>query len=86
MAKPAGVKLAKCFIPRSIRLATGVSWVCYFRALKIGEASRVAPVDKLSIVLVAIFAVMFLGERPLVREWIGLALVVSGVFILGIKK
>ncbi len=67
-------------------LATGVSWVCYFRALKIGEASRVAPVDKLSIVLVAIFAVMFLGERPLVREWIGLALVVSGVFILGIKK
>lgn len=51
-------------------LATGVSWVCYFRALKAGEASKVAPVDKLSIVLVAIFAVLFLGERPLVREWI----------------
>ena len=41
-------------------LATGASWVCYFRALKIGEASKVAPVDKLSLVLVAVFAVLFL--------------------------
>src|SRR5262245_55282581 len=45
-------------------LATGASWVCYFRALKVGNASLVAPVDKLSVVLVAIFAVAFLGERP----------------------
>ena len=44
-------------------LATGASWICYFRALKLGEASRVAPVDKLSVVLVAVFAVLFLGER-----------------------
>lgn len=43
-------------------LATGASWVCYFRALKVGEASKVAPVDKLSLVLVAIFAFIFLGE------------------------
>jgi transporter family protein len=49
-------------------LATGASWVCYFRALKIGEVSKVAPVDKLSIVLVAIFAFAFLNERPSVRE------------------
>ena len=49
-------------------LATGASWVCYFRALKLGDASRVAPVDKLSVVLVAVFAVMFLGERLGVRE------------------
>jgi transporter family protein len=45
-------------------LATGASWVCYFRALKIGRASQVAPVDKFSLVLVAVFAVVFLGERP----------------------
>ena len=45
-------------------LATGASWVCYYRALKIGNAVNVAPVDKLSVVLVALFAVVFLGERP----------------------
>jgi transporter family protein len=48
-------------------LATGASWVCYFRALKIGDASKVAPVDKLSLVLVAVFAFAFLGERPSLR-------------------
>ena len=66
-------------------LATGASWVCYFRALKLGEASRVAPVDKLSVVLVAIFAVLFLGERPLPRDWCGIALVTAGALILGLK-
>ena len=50
-------------------LATGASWVCYFRALKIGDASKVAPVDKFSLVLVAVFAFAFLGERPSLREW-----------------
>lgn len=49
-------------------LATGASWVCYFRALQIGQASKVAPVDKLSVVLVAVFAVVFLGERPSPRS------------------
>ena len=66
-------------------LATGASWVCYFRALKLGEASRVAPVDKLSVVLVAVFAVIFLGERPLPRDWFGIALVTAGALILGLK-
>ena len=66
-------------------LATGASWVCYFRALKIGDASRVAPVDKLSVVLVAVFATLFLGERPGVREWCGIGLVASGVLVLGFK-
>src|SRR6187431_2968297 len=55
--------------------ATGASWVCYFRALKTGDASKVAPVDKLSVILVAIIAVLFLGERPSLREWFGIALV-----------
>lgn len=67
-------------------LATGASWVCYFRALKVGEASKVAPVDKLSLVLVAVFAVIFLGERPGLREWFGIALVAAGVVVLGLKR
>lgn len=66
-------------------LATGASWVCYFRALQIGEASKVAPVDKLSVVLVAVFAFAFLGERPLPREWLGIALVAGGVLTLALK-
>jgi transporter family protein len=67
-------------------IATGGSWVCYFRALKIGDASKVAPVDKLSLVLVAIFATAFLGERPSGREWLGIAMVASGVVVLGFKR
>jgi bacterial/archaeal transporter family protein len=67
-------------------LATGASWVCYFRALQIGDASKVAPVDKLSLVLVAIFAFAFLGERPMLREWIGIAMVAGGVLVLAIKR
>lgn len=67
-------------------LATGVSWVCYFRALKAGDASQVAAVDKLSVLLVAVFAVVFLGERPVGREWLGLALVAAGVLILGFRR
>src|SRR3990172_6728903 len=67
-------------------LATGASWVCYFRALKVGEASKVAPVDKLSLVLVAIFAFVFLGERPGLREWLGILMVAAGVAVLGFKR
>jgi transporter family protein len=65
-------------------LATGASWVCYFRALQIGDASKVAPVDKLSLVLVAIFAFTFLGERPSLREWTGIAMVAGGVLVLSL--
>lgn len=67
-------------------LATGASWICYFRALQIGDASKVAPVDKSSLVLVAIFSVVFLGERPSMREWLGIALVACGVLILAFKR
>jgi transporter family protein len=66
-------------------LATGASWLCYFRALKLGPASRVAPVDKLSVVLVAVFAVAFLGEHPGGREWAGIALVAAGVLLLSLR-
>ena len=67
-------------------LATGASWVCYFRALKVGEASKVAPIDKLSLVLVALFAFLFLGERPSARDWLGIALVAAGVIVLALKR
>ena len=67
-------------------LATGASWVCYFRALKVGDASKVAPVDKLSLLLVAVFAFLFLAERPSAREWVGILMVGAGVLILALKR
>ena len=66
--------------------ATGASWVCYFRALQLGEASKVAPVDKFSLVLVAVFAFAFLGERPTGREWFGIGLFASGVLVLALRR
>ena len=67
-------------------LATGASWLCYFRALKVGQASRVAPIDKLSVLLVAVFAVAFLGERPSPRDWTGIACVGLGVLLLSLRR
>lgn len=67
-------------------LATGASWVCYFRALKAGDVSRVAPVDKLSVVLVAVFAAVFLRERLALRDWLGVGLVTAGVLVLALKR
>ena len=67
-------------------VATGASWVCYFRALKVGEATRVAPIDKLSVVLVAIFAVIVLGERPSLREWLGILSIAFGAVLLSLKN
>lgn len=67
-------------------VATGASWLCYFRALQLGNASQVAPVDKLSVVLVAVFAVIFLGERPAGRDWLGIGLVAIGIMILSWRR
>jgi bacterial/archaeal transporter family protein len=63
-------------------VATGASWLCYFRALQLGDASRVAPIDKLSVVLVALFGVVFLGEHLALHNWLGVALVAVGVILL----
>lgn len=63
-------------------LATGASWICYFRALKLGPASLVAPVDKLSVVLVAIFGVTLLGEHLQPKQWVGVVLVGAGAVLL----
>lgn len=66
-------------------LGTGASWLCYFRALKLGPATLVAPIDKLSVVLVALFGVVFLGERPSIPGWIGIALIASGAILIAVK-
>ncbi|MCY1404765.1 EamA-like transporter family protein [compost metagenome] len=63
-------------------LATGASWICYFRALQLGQASQVAPVDKLSVVLVAVLGVTLLGEKLDLRQWAGISLVTLGVVML----
>ena len=66
-------------------LATGASWVCYFRALKIGQASQVAPIDKLSVVLVALFGAVFLGEKLTLPNWIGVALIAAGAALVALR-
>src|SRR6202012_5174636 len=66
-------------------LGTGASWLCYFRALKLGPATLVAPIDKLSVVLVALFGVTFLGERPSLYGWIGIVLIATGAVLIAFK-
>src|ERR1700731_1253428 len=66
-------------------LGTGASWLCYFRALKLGPANLVAPIDKLSVVLVALFGVVFLGERSSFQGWIGIALIAGGAVLIAFK-
>lgn len=65
-------------------LGTGASWLCYFRALKLGDAAQVAPIDKLSVVLVAVFGVVFLGERLSVLSWVGIAMVAAGAILVAV--
>ena len=65
-------------------LATCASWICFYRALQIGDASKVIVIDKFSIVLVAIFAVIFLGEKTLLKDWIGILLVTSGLILIAL--
>ena len=66
-------------------LATGASWLCYFRALKIGNAAQVAPIDKLSVVLVAVFGAVFLGERLSGANWLGVALIAAGAVLVAYR-
>jgi transporter family protein len=66
-------------------LATGASWVCYFRAVKLGDAARVAPIDKMSVVLVALFGVVFLGERLALPNWLGVALIAAGAVLVAYR-
>jgi len=65
-------------------LATGASWLCYFKALQLGKVSQVAPIDKLSVVLVAIFAALLLGERLPATGWLGVAFIGVGAVLVAI--
>lgn len=67
-------------------IATGLSWLCYFQALKLGEASRVAPLDKLSVVFVAVFAAVFLGERLDLKGWAGVAMIAAGAVLIALRR
>ena len=66
-------------------LGTGASWLCYFRALQLGDAARVAPIDKLSVVLVALFGVGFLGERLSAVNWLGVAAIAGGAILVAYR-
>jgi bacterial/archaeal transporter family protein len=66
-------------------LASGASWLFYFRALQAGDAARVAPLDKMSLVLVAVFATVFLGERLSTLNWLGIGLVTGGVVLVALR-
>jgi bacterial/archaeal transporter family protein len=66
-------------------LATGASWICYFRALQVGDASHVAPIDKLSVVLVAVFGAIFLSEKLSPVNWLGVALIAGGAILVAVK-
>lgn len=66
-------------------LATGASWLCYYRALSLGQAAQVAPVDKLSIVMVAVLGVAFLGEALSLKTWLGIAMIGGGAVLASLK-
>jgi bacterial/archaeal transporter family protein len=66
--------------------ATGASWVCFYRALQIGEASKVLVVDKFSIVIVAVLAFIFLGEKPILKDCFGIFLVAGGLMVIAFKR
>ena len=66
-------------------LATGCSWLCYFRALQLGDASKVAPIDKLSVVFVLVLAALFLGESLTPKTVLGGSLIAAGAVVLALK-
>lgn len=66
-------------------LATGASWLCYYRALKLGQAAQVAPIDKLSVVLVAILGATFLGEKLSLANWLGVAMIAGGAVLAALR-
>lgn len=66
-------------------IATGASWIAYFRALKLGNASQVAPIDKLSVIFVALFGLIFLGEQITFAQWAGIGLIAAGAIVIAVQ-
>ncbi|RDL46293.1 hypothetical protein BLJAPNOD_06487 [Ensifer sp. M14] len=83
--EPSSVSARSWFFLVLSGLATGASWICYFRALKLGDAARVAPIDKLSVVFVSVFAVLFLGERLSLPNWLGVAMIAAGAVLVAYR-
>jgi bacterial/archaeal transporter family protein len=83
--KPAGISGRTYLFLMLSGLGTGASWLCYFRALKIGDAAKVAPIDKLSVVLAAVFGVIFLGEKLTAPNWLGVALITAGALLVAYR-
>lgn len=84
--QPLGSVAARTYLFLALSgLATGASWLCYFRALQLGDAALVAPIDKLSVVLVALFGVVFLGERLTALNWLGVALIAGGAILVAYR-
>jgi transporter family protein len=84
--QPLGSVAARTYLFLALSgLATGASWLCYFRALQLGDAALVAPIDKLSVVLVALFGVVFLGERLTAPNWLGVALIAGGAILVAYR-
>ena len=85
--QPPGSVSARSYVFLALSgVATGLSWLCYFKALRIGRASAVAPVDKLSVVLVAVFGALFLGERLSPSAWMGVLLIATGAVIVAVSS
>lgn len=84
--QPLGSVAARTYLFLALSgLATGASWLCYFRALQLGDAALVAPIDKLSVVLVALFGVVFLGERLSTLNWLGVSLIAVGAILVAYR-
>jgi len=83
--KPADVSARSWIFLILSGLATGASWLAYFRALQLGEASKVAPIDKLSVILVAVFGVIFLKEQLSLVNWGGVILIAAGVILISLR-
>ena len=79
-----GVSARTCAFLALSGLATGASWVCYYRALKLGDAARVAPIDKMSVILVAVFGAAFLGEHLSPRHWLGVGMIAGGAMLVAL--
>ncbi len=84
LSSPGAISLKSWIFLVLSALGTGASWLCYFRALKLGPATLVAPIDKLSVVLVALFGVTFLGERPSLYGWTGSVLIAPGPVLIAL--
>ena len=84
MQHPGAVSLRTYLFLALSGLATGASWLCYFRALQLGPAARVAPIDKLSVVLVALAGVLLLGEKLTLGAWIGVGLIGAGAVCVAV--